>query len=146
MSFFDRIRRKPRPGPRVANLVCLRGLTETIGEVTMPNDTDEHLRAEAASDDTLVRAMKAAEGDPQPLPERRPKVPLNGNTAAEASAREAIRLEQSRLTAKAWVISSWLLWIKAHRGEGFTLGYLDVQALEQMLKGHEQVPHEDPPT
>ena len=94
----------------------------------------------------LTRAMQAAEEPSRARPTIAAiEPPLGGQTAAEAAARQAIALEQHRLTSKAWVISSWLLWIKAHRGEGFTLGYLDVQALEQMLLGHEQVPHEDPP-
>ena len=123
----------------------------------MPDDLDQHASLESASSDMLTTAMQRAadEGFVRDMP--RPMAALvsdaevaelkrRDDANAEAAARAAILLEQHRLTGKAWIISAWILAMKSRRGPDFTPGYLDVQALELMLKGHEQVPHEDPPT
>jgi hypothetical protein len=118
-----------------------------------PDDLDQHANLESASSDMLATAMQRAEEDRGQRPvaalvsdAQVAELKRRDDANAEAAARGAILLEQNRLTGKAWIISAWILAMKSRRGPDFTPGYLDVQALELMLKGHKQVPHEDPPT
>jgi hypothetical protein len=101
--------------------------------------------------DKLSEAMRAADA-PAAVPARPIMKTVSPEPISEAEATaiaehikaEALAIDLNRRNSRALILNAWIRAMQTHRGAAFTVGALDVQALELAELALEGVPATDP--